>query len=325
MLKFTLLGSALALLLQVPLAPAMAEFKPTRPIEIVVHGGPGSGNDLFARSIIAIVEQEKLAPVRMQVANKPGGGSTTASAYLASKKGDPHTIGVFTNIWLTDPLLQEEANNPLTSMTPIARMLVEPALLVVKADSPYKSLQDLINAAKEKPGQIKQSGGSITARENIIRQLIAGATGARWSFISFPSGGERLAALLGGHVDLMILEPGEANEQIRSGKLRVLAQVAETRLETFKDAPTLREAGVSIPNVPQTRGIVAPPAVSEDSAKYYEDLMARVVKTEAWKKYLETNFFDGSFANSKDTREFLVSYQDDIRGYLKESGAKVVR
>ena len=306
-------------------ATAVAEFKPTRPVEIVVHGGPGSGNDLFARQIIAMIEQEKLAPVRFQVINKPGGGSTTASGYVASKAGNSHVIGVFTNIWLTDPILQESATNTLVSMTPVARILVEPALLVVRADAPYKSLQDLIQAAKDRPGQLKQSGGNVTARENIIRQLIAGQTGARWNFIPFPSGGERLAALLGGHVDLMILEPGEAAQQIKSGTLRVLAQVADQRLSEFKNVPTLTEAGIKIPSVPQTRGIVAPPGIPDDVLAYYEDLLERMVRTAAWKNYLESNFFDDAFIKSKETRAFLSDYANQIRGYLQETGAKTVR
>src|SRR5437016_12469499 len=93
------------------LNPAFAQFRPTRPIEFVVHGGPGSGNDVFARALIAIIDQEKLAPVRMQVANKPGGGSTTAAAYVMSKRGDPHVIACYTNIWLIDTLVQEAAKN----------------------------------------------------------------------------------------------------------------------------------------------------------------------------------------------------------------------
>lgn len=311
-------------LLAAPLG-AVAEFKPNRPVEVVVHGGPGSGNDLFARQIISLIEQEKLAPVRFQVVNKPGGGSTTASGYLASKAGNPHVIGVFTNIWLTDPLLQESANNTLVSMTPVARILVEPALLVVREESPYRTVQELIQAAKDKPGQLKQSGGNVTARENIIRQLIAGQTGARWSFIPFPSGGERLAALLGGHVDLMLLEPGEASQQIKSGKVRVLAQVADKRLSEFPDAPTLSEAGIKIPSVPQTRGIVAPAGIPADVLAYYEDLLERLVKTPAWKAYLATNFFDDAFIKSKDTHGFLATYADQIRGYLRETGATVVR
>jgi len=90
------------------LAPAAAEYKPTRPVEFVVHNGPGSGNDVFARALIQVIEKEKLMPVRMQVANKVGGGSTTAAAYVTEKAGDANLIAVFTNIWLTDTLVQAD-------------------------------------------------------------------------------------------------------------------------------------------------------------------------------------------------------------------------
>src|SRR5262249_246018 len=153
-----------------------------------------------------------------------------------------------------------------------ARMVVEPALVAVRAESPFKSLKDFLAAAKEKPGQLKQSGGSITARENIVRQMLMKETGGNWVFISFPSGGERLSALLGGHGDLMIMDPSEAIAQVKSGKLRVLAQLADKRLPGFDDIPTVPEAGFNIPNVPQTRGLVAPPNLPADALAYYEDL-----------------------------------------------------
>src|SRR5262249_40766767 len=136
-----------ATLLIAAVAPVSAQqFRPTRQIEFVVHGGPGSGNDVFARTLTTIIDHEKLSPVRMQVLNKPGGGSTTAAAYVVSKKGDPHVIACFTNIWLIDPLLQEAARNKPQDMSPIARLVVEPALAVVRADSPFKTLGDFITA-----------------------------------------------------------------------------------------------------------------------------------------------------------------------------------
>src|SRR5215208_3163170 len=108
-----LLAGATSVVTAAALGPAWAQFKPTRPVEFVVHGGPGSGNDVFARALIAIIDQEKLSPVRLQVANKPGGGSTTASAYVMRKRGDPTVIACFTNAWITDTLVQEAANNRL--------------------------------------------------------------------------------------------------------------------------------------------------------------------------------------------------------------------
>jgi putative tricarboxylic transport membrane protein len=95
-----------------------AAFTPTRPVEVVVHTGPGGGSDLLARAAVQMIEKEKLVPVRMQVVNKAGGGSTLAAAYLSEKKGEPHTIGFFTGVWLTSPLTSAEAKVTLRDLTP---------------------------------------------------------------------------------------------------------------------------------------------------------------------------------------------------------------
>jgi putative tricarboxylic transport membrane protein len=305
---------------------ALAQFKPSKPCELVVHGGPGSGNDLFARALVAMIEQEKLAPVRMQVSNRPGGGSTTASAYLASKRGDTHTLGIFTNVWMTDPLVQEAAKVSIhKDLTPIARMVIEPALVAVRADAPYRTMKDFVEAAKAKSAQLKQSGGSITSRDNLVRQMIMKETGANWSYISFPSGSERLAALLGGHVDLMVLDPSEAVEQVRSGKLRLLAQIADRRLQAFGNVPTLTEAGFKVAKTPQIRGVVGPPEMPANAVAYYENLLEKVVKSASWQRYVAENHFEPGFGKSAETRKFLAAYENDIREQLKAIGAKVVR
>jgi putative tricarboxylic transport membrane protein len=305
--------------------PAVAEFVPSQPIELVAHGGPGSGNDVMARRLATIIEQEKLTPVRVQVSNRAGGGSTTASAHLMAKKGDAHTIAVFTVVWVVDPLTQEAAQVRLNDLTPVTRLVTEPALIVVRPDSPYKTLADFIKAAKDKPGQLKQSGGSITSRDNVVRQLLMKNSGADWVYISFPGGGERIAALLGGHVDMMMMDPSEAGEQVRAGKLRVLAQISAQRLADFKDIPTVVEAGFKIPDVPQTRGIVGPPAMPADAVAYYEKLFERLRQTAGWKKFLVENQLEQVDENSAATRAFLVRYEDQLRAILKEGGAKVVR
>src|SRR5688572_5882652 len=93
----------------VPTSPAFAQFKPTKPIEVIVHTGPGGGADVLARFIASTVEKEKLAPVRMQVNNKSGGNGVTAMNYVIEKKGEPHAIALFTGNWLTNPLVQAEA------------------------------------------------------------------------------------------------------------------------------------------------------------------------------------------------------------------------
>ena len=300
-------------------------FKPTRPIEVVVHTGPGGGSDVLARAVALMMEKEKLLPVRMQVVNKPGGNGAVAAAYLAEKKGDPNTIGFFTGVWLNNPLTSAEAKVTLKDLTPVARLVLEPAVIAVKADAPYKTFADFIAAARQGPGRLKQSGGSITSRDNVVRQLLQRNTGARWAFISFPGGGERIAALLGGHVNMMVIEPAEAGEHIRAGNMRVLAQVSDRRLPAFPEVPTLKEAGFDIPSVPQVRGVVAPPAVPKENVAYWEDVFRKLTQTDAWRKFLADNQFEDGYQNAAELTKFYDEFTGRMRGILQEAGVKLVR
>lgn len=188
--------------------------------------------------------------------------------------------------------MRAEAKVTMNDLTPIVRLVVEPAMVAVKNDAPYRSLKDFIDAAKASPGQLKQSGGSIGSRDWVMRQLLMKHTGVNWAFISFPGGGERIAALLGGHVNLMIIEPQEAGEHIRAGNLRVLAQVAERRLPPFPDVPTVKEAGFAVPAYAVIRGVVGPPEMPPDAVAFWEDFFTRMARTPSWKKYLEDNLFE---------------------------------
>ena len=307
-------------------ASAQTPFVPTKTIEMVVHGGPGAGNDVFGRALIAAIEQEKLAPVRISIANRPGGGSTNATSYLKGKAGDAHTIAVFTSLWLSDPLVQEAATVIIyKDLTPIVRMVSEPLLVGVPAASPYKSLREFVDAAKAKPRTLKQAGGNLTSRDNIVRQVIMKQSGADWAFISYPSGSERLAQLLGGHVDLLMLDPSEAIGQVRAGKIRALAQIAEQRLPAFPDLPTVPEAGYPLPKFPQVRGIVGPPDMPPDALAYYEGLFEKVHNSAAWKKYVDDNYLEPDMHKSAATRAFLPTYEALIRDLMRDVGAKLVR
>jgi putative tricarboxylic transport membrane protein len=315
---------AIAALCAAAAGPAHA-YQPTRPVEVVVHTGPGGGSDLLARAVATMVEKERLLPVRLQVVNKTGGGGAVAAAYLAEKAGDQNTLGFFTGVWLTGPLTSAEAKVTLRDLTPIARLVLEPALIAVKADAPYRTLADFVAAAKERPGQLKQSGGSVTSRDNVVRQLLQKTTGARWAFISFPGGGERIAALLGGHVNMMVIEPAEAGEHIRAGNMRVLAQVSETRLPGFPDVPTLKEAGFDVPAVPQVRGVVAPPGIPAENVAYWEELFRRLTRTASWRKFLADNQFEDGYQNGVELAKFYDEFTARMRAILQEAGVKTVR
>lgn len=324
--KMILLSITVAVIAAISLGSAWSqEFKPSKQIEAVVHTGPGGGSDIFARAIAEMLQKEKLITQRMQVVNKSGGGSAVAMSYLAEKKSETHTIGFFTGVWVTNPLTTKEATVTIKDLTPIARLVLEPAVIAVKADSPYKDMKDFIEAAKKSPNQLRQSGGSVTGRDNLMRLLIQKATGAQWTYISFPSGGERLSNLLGGHVQMMVIEPQEAGEQIRAGNLRVIASLTEKRLPTLPNVPTIKEQGIDVTIIPQARGVVAPPAAPKEVVQYWEGIFDRFAKSASWKQYVEQNQFEEGYLKGPPLGKFFDDLTVLMRNVLKEAGAKVVR
>jgi len=323
MVRARMAAAALAAL--VLALPALADWKPTKPVDFVVHTGPGGGNDVLARAIATMMEQEKLVPVRMNVLNKPGGSGAVAASYVYGKKDDPYTVGFVTSVWIATPLTAKEARITIRDLKPIAQLVLEPAVIVVRADSPFKTLKEFIDAAKAKPGQLRQSGGSITSRDNIVRQQLEHATGAKWAYVSFPGGGERLAALLGGHVDMMVIEPEEAGEHVRAGKLRVLAQLTEKRLPHFPDVPTLKEAGFDVVPTPQIRGVVGPPQMPADAVAYWTDRFAKLRQTASWQKYLKDNQLEDGFVTGAQFGQAIEATQKQLREQFTEAGIKVVR
>jgi len=300
-------------------------FKPTKPVEIVVHTGPGGGADVLARFMANAMEKEKLLPVRMHVVNKTGGGGQTAMAYLVEKRGDNHIVAPFLSLFFTVPLMTPEAKVTMKDVTTVVRLLYEPSLVAVKSDSPFKTLGDFIDAAKKNPGQRKQSSASLGGRDWMVRQLLMKNTGANWAFIPFPTMADRLGALLGGHTTIQLVDPQEAGEHIRSGALRVVVQVADKRLGPYPNVPTLKEAGFDVPSMTLYRGVVAPPGIPREVVAYWENVFAKFVQTPTWKKYLEDNVLEDGFQRSADQSKFFDEYADTMRAIFRDGGIKVVR
>jgi putative tricarboxylic transport membrane protein len=316
----------LLLIMLVAALPAAAQgYKPTRPVEIVTHTGPGGGGDVAARFVASALEKEKLLPVRMQVVNKPGGNGAAASAYVMERKGDTHTLAYFTSLWIGGPLVSKEARTQFQDLTPVARLIIDPAVIAVKTDAPYKTVSDFIEAAKKAPGKLKQAGGSIDARDNLYRQLLQRATGASWTYIPFPGGGERIAAIMGGHAEVYIPDMGEVREYLRNGSMRLLAQMADRRMASYPNVPLLTEAGYNIPVVRSMRGIVAPPGVPREVVEYWEGVFERLTKTETWHKYLEENQIEDGFQKSAQLAQSANEFIAQRREIFKEAGIQTYR
>ena len=306
--------------------PAEAQsYRPSRPVELVVHSALGGGSDVFAREVVAMAEREKLLTQPIRIVNKTAGAGLEAIAYLADKKGDDHTIAIFTNTWIATPLTNKEAKYTVTDLTAIVRLVLEPTIVVVRADSPYKNMNDFVAAAKQNPLGLKQAGGSVTAIESLSGLLIQKATGVQWTFISTPAIKDRIANLLAGNVDVIIPQPQDVNEHISAGRMRPIAALTDKRLAVLPDVATIKEQGINVPIIANARGLLGPPAMPREVVEYWEDFFSRLVQTASWKRYVEENQVQDVFLKSRELAPFLVEQDQLMRSVLQAAGVKVAR
>jgi putative tricarboxylic transport membrane protein len=315
--------ASLALLAACP--AAAQDFLPSRPVELIVHSAPGGGSDVFAKALVEMAEREKLLAQPLQVVNRTAGASAQAMEYLAGKKGDGHAIAVFTNTWIATPLTRKESAPTVKDFTPVVRLVLEPTIAVVRADAPYRTLAEFVEAARREPGKLRQAGGSATAIESLTGLLVQGATGSKWTFISTPAVGDRMANLVAGRVDIVIPQPQDANEHIAAGKVRPIAAFTERRLGVLPDVPTVREQGIAMPIIANVRGILGPPEMPAGAARYWQDFFARLAKTASWRKYVEENQVEDVFLCGAEMAPFLDEQIDIMRGVLAKAGVAVAR
>jgi putative tricarboxylic transport membrane protein len=294
------------------LAAQAAAWKPDKPVEFVVQAAAGGGSDIFARTIAKILADEKIVTVPINVVNKPGGSGAIAYSYVNGKKGDPHLIASMTVGYLTTPI---QGHSPVSykNFTNTAVLAVEDYVGVVRADSPYKTLKDLIEAAKKKPNGIRVGGSSPSGSDAIIEHRLEKAAGVQLNFIVFQSGGEVNAALLGGNVDFASPNPSEATELMKAGRLRALAMFSPERLGNWKDVPTAKELGYNV-TLDQFRGVIAAGGITKEQAQFWEDAMVKMSKTAGFKKYLDDN---GLRPLTKVGAEALKYLEEENKSYTE--------
>lgn len=318
------LGLILAMSL-IPLlsAPSLyaAETYPSKPILFITHSGPGGGMDTMLRRITDVMAKEKLVSQQMRVENIQGGSGAKAMTTLVKRKGDDHVLAGMTSVWVAAPLISPDIKVSYKDMTPIALFGVDPNLLVVRADSPFKTMKELLDFAKANPNKVKQAGASVTSTPNFDRLAIAEATGATWDYVAFPSGGEAITAVLGGHVNLVIGQPADMGGHLKAGALRPLATFSESRLAGYPNVPTLRESGVTARVSRGTvRGIVAPPDIPVASVQYWEDVLRKLTKTQGYQQFSSEIELFPKFLASKEFKQFLDEETESLTKSLAHLG-----
>ena len=306
---------ALVLLLA-PAGPCIAQgWKPDRNIEIVIGTSPGGALDRTGRTLQRVLQDRKLSEVPVVVNNRPGGGGGVGLAYVAQQADGSHTM-ITGQILLTNHIMGRSRLNH-TDFTPIAILRAEYIALAVRADSPIATAREFVERLRKDPTSLSVATGTgvgtATHASFAHAMSVAGVDLKRVRQVAFGSGGDSLTALLGGHVDAMSTPVPSILEQARAGKVRIIAVGAPRRVGgALADVPTWTELGIKS-SVDVWHGLVGPKAMTPVQIAYWDQMLARATKDEAWQKELERTLSENVYRNSADTAKLWQAEYGDMK------------
>jgi putative tricarboxylic transport membrane protein len=304
--------------------PAAAQdWKPEGPVELIVPSGAGGGTDHTARVVQQVLQQKQLVSVPVNVVNKTGGGGTVALSYLSQFKGDARYLHLASAVLLTSHIVGRTPIN-YTDLTPVALLQSEYVVLAVKADSPLKSAGDMVARLKQDPASLSISVGTSFGGANhsavaaVARS--AGVDSKRLKTVVFKASSEAAVAALGGHVDIVSASASQVLTHVRSGALRLIGVSAPARLKRdLAKVPTLKEQGINV-EVNNFRMLVGPKDLTAAQVAYWDQVLAKMVQAEEWKKDLERDVVEDTYMNSREIRKYLDSEYAQLKSLLTEMG-----
>lgn len=264
-MKRILLGSLLpSILLSSAISNAYAsENYPNRNITIVVPYSPGGGVDITTRLLTPIMSQE--LGQSFIVDNRPGGGTNIGMSYVARSKPDGYTLYMASNTLTANKALYSQLNfDPESDFTPVGKVGYAPLVVVVKADSKYEKLMDLIEHGKNNPGQLSFGTAGVGSSGHLASELLLRAGDFKAEHIPYKGGANAITDLLGGRLDFMSINPLEVIPHIQSGQLRALAVLNKEGTSLLPSVPTAHSQGLSDVNATVWWGIVAPAGTPEN-------------------------------------------------------------
>ena len=312
--------SIAVLLGAVALAAALVAPAAAQTLKIMIPANPGGGWDQTGRNLAAAMQSAGLVK-SVQFDNKGGAAGTIGLAqFVNSSKGDPNALMVGGMVMIGGIHLTDSPVN-LTMVTPVARLTSEYEVVVVPANSPIKTMAELVKAFKADPGKVSWGGGSAGGTDHILIGLIAKATGAdstKINYVPFKGGGEAVAAIVGGHVTAGVSGLGEFSEQIKGGRLRALAISSPHREEGI---PTLKEQGIDV-EIGNWRGVFGAPGISAAQRDALVKLVKSATETPAWKATLEKLGWSGVFLGGDEYKTFLDEDTKRIATIIDSLGIK---
>jgi len=323
LLKPILLGAAtIASLLSPVLSSAQSQY-PTKPINFIVPYGAGGGADSRSRQIAQKMSILLNQPIIVD--NKPGAGGNIGTEFIARAAPDGYTIGMgnFAPMAVNKTLFGNLRYDPETDLSPIVLIEKGPLVLVVNPSSPYKTVKDIIDAAKAKPGELTFSSGGIGGSHQLSAELFKQSAGIDMIHVPYKSGSAGLTDLMAGNVTMMFDQMYSAMPSIKADKLRPIAITSKKRSPLFPTVPTAIESGIVGLKISAWWGLVAPPGTPSTIIKQLNEAVNYAASKDPLKARLAK---EGALAYKASPKEFQKMLNSELKMWqnvVKSTNLKV--
>lgn len=289
-------------------------------IKMMIPANPGGGWDGTGRALGKALMDAKVADT-VTYENKGGAaGALGLAQFVNASKGDPNALMVMGAVMLGG-IITGKPPVSITAATPIARLTSEYNVFVLPANSPFKTMADVVAQLKKDPGSVKWGGGSRGSTEHIAAAMIARAVGvdpAKINYVAFRGGGEATAAILGGNVTIGGSGYSEFSEYIKSGKMIPIGVTSGTRLKGI-DVPTLKEQGIAV-ELGNWRGVYGAPGITPAQRKALTDMVIKATQSKSWQEDLVKNNWTPAVLSGDAFEQFVDNDFASLRATMVKSG-----
>jgi putative tricarboxylic transport membrane protein len=318
-----LIQAALVSLALVTHAWAQPAWQPDKQVEIVVPTSPGGGNDFVARLMQKMLQEHKLVPTPVLVLNKAGGNQSLSVTYVAQHQADPHYLLFATSTLLTNQI-QGLTKYKYTEFPALGLPFVDYSAFMVPANSPFKTMGDLIERLKRDPESVAFSVVARGGTSHAVIALAAKAAGVdpkRLKLVVYKTSAEASTAMMGGHIQGAVSSASGSTPQVVAGNIRMLALAApQRRTGALASVPTLHELGIHAPILDTWRGMFGARGITPAQSAFWQDALARAFAAEEYKAYTDKNNVTAPALRGQELVKYLEGQYNHTRGVLVDLG-----
>ena len=296
---------------------AFAAEYPERAIEFVVPSSPGGGTDVMTRTFTDVARKHVTQP--LVVTNKPGASGGIGMGEVQRAAPDGYKVSVLISELAIIPHLGM-VKFTTNDFVPIARINADPGTITVRADAPWRTVEEFLDHARKNPGEVKMGNAGSGTIWHLAAAAVEQKAGVRFNHIPFQGAAPSVMGLMGGHVDAITVSPAEIGPFVASGKLKVLVLMADQRLSGLYEAvPTFKERGVDL-SVGTWRGLGVPTGTPPEVVKYLRDVTRKTVNEPTFKEAMTKNNLLLSYMEAEQFKPFMAKQSDyfkDLLGKVK--------